>query len=1389
MKTTKPLLGLLIITAALSMQVHAQSFLTNGLEAYYPFNGNANDASGNGNNGLVNGAALTADRFGAANSAYRFNGTSWIQLPDAVEPAQPSGLTVSAWVLADSGANSGGAWLIHLSSRTGEGGMAIWNGGSWGVWVKLQNSQGYSANQDTVIPSVWTHIVAVYTQGQYVEFWVNGSLVQSNAIPNSPLYTDPSFPLNSSIGNYDYAPGPYNGFTGAMDDVRIYNRALSASEVQQLYAYESQRACTPSPAGLVSWWRGDMNALDTIGGNNGTLVNGASFAPGEVQEAFSFNGTNSYVEVPDSPALRLTNELTIEFWLKRQTLTPPTPEYFVEKGGDYTGGEQNYAVAVGSPTINNFLHFTCAGAWWGAGPINDLNWHHYAVTARNGDSAPQIYVDGVLQVLAHHGGASLINLHSSTRPLHIGAQVDPVTGWYYYSKTLIDELGLYNRVLAGAEIQAIYNAGSAGKCLSAPPPSTNCAPPSSDMVSWWRGEGNAWDQVGANNGVLVNGVGFDASVVGQAFRFNTGSNNYVEVADSPTLRLTNALTIECWAKRLNTSEVHMLVAKGGTWNGGQADYHIGLNDTYSGGSHFGFGFGGGWRGCAVTPDTAWHHYAAVAVSGQADPILYIDGVSRTITLRGGPATMTLSSTARPLRLGALVDTQSGWLLYSSTLIDEPSIYGRALSAAEIQAIYNASSLGKCASNVGPAIIVQPASLTVFTGASVTFAVTAAGTPPLSYQWQFNSAPIPGATANSLVLTNLQDSRAGSYQVVVSNRFGSVTSSNAVLAVLPAPPCATPPVGLVSWWSAEGNARDAVARNNGTLQGRATFSPGMVGQAFNFNPASGTVLVPDSPSLRLTNQLTIEGWINTRGTNTDYGIVSKVGGAAGNNGYQFGLSGNKLLGQFNSPGQSWPSSRIMYALPIALGVWHHVAWTYDQSAMKLYFNGQPVATNVIGARPIVASRSSLRISGDDNNHVYFDGLIDEVAIYDRALSAEEIAGIYSAGSTGKCGLAPAVQVPPESQTVECTSNVTFSVAATGMEPLAYQWFFGSDPAPGATTATLTLGHVSPAQAGSYSVVITNAYGTTVGGPAALTIVDTTPPTVSCPDPKAIEFQDETGAVATYIVTAADRCSAVNLLATPPSGSLFPIGTTRVSAQAMDWSGNQARCDFAVTVLGAQGVKSNVLAELVAVRASSAPRQPFAHKFDDAIQHLADSLNPAYWIDQTHLQAKGGTTAMNEEKLAVERLREIMDSKKCPVALGELQGFIDRIMKCDRLLAVIRIEEAARAGLNPKKVAGALETVAKGDAKAAAGHYANAIEHYRDAWRQAGQLRLQVSLNPDGSTRVQFVGDAGMSYRVEMSTDMVRWLPVGTCTADDEGNVEFTDPNTAGQPVRFYRAVGQ
>jgi serine/threonine protein kinase len=211
---------------------HPKESLTNGLVAYYPFNGNANDAVGT-NNGTVYGATLTTDRFGLTNTAYRFNGTSWVQLPDGILPVAALEFTLSVWVLADSRPYTK-MGIVGQTSRKGECGIS-----TEGCGVKLQYSGFQNIFTNLMFTNKWSQIVETYRQGQYVQLWVNGSLIQSNAIPDEIMYHEPTFPLNSSIGNYDFAPAPYYGFKGAIDDVRIYNRALSSAEVQRLYAYES----------------------------------------------------------------------------------------------------------------------------------------------------------------------------------------------------------------------------------------------------------------------------------------------------------------------------------------------------------------------------------------------------------------------------------------------------------------------------------------------------------------------------------------------------------------------------------------------------------------------------------------------------------------------------------------------------------------------------------------------------------------------------------------------------------------------------------------------------------------------------------------------------------------------------------------------------------------------------------------------------------------------------------------------------------------------------------------------------------------------------------------------------------------------------------------------
>jgi hypothetical protein len=241
MKYLKSVFGAFAFTLVLSAQVQAESFLTNGLVAYYPFNGNANDASGNGNNGTIyGGASLVPDRFGNPNSAYYFDGVSgYIDIGNPVGN-QPAALTESAWVKVNSLSSPPGSPNLDAIIAKRQQLGSLWpslgfvsSGPSTGAGaIALDGPNYYNVCAGTTLnqTNVWVFICAVMVNASF-QIYINGSL--ENTINDSITWNS----SDDMTLMYQGAWGKY--CNGALDDVRIYNRALSANEVAQLYAIES----------------------------------------------------------------------------------------------------------------------------------------------------------------------------------------------------------------------------------------------------------------------------------------------------------------------------------------------------------------------------------------------------------------------------------------------------------------------------------------------------------------------------------------------------------------------------------------------------------------------------------------------------------------------------------------------------------------------------------------------------------------------------------------------------------------------------------------------------------------------------------------------------------------------------------------------------------------------------------------------------------------------------------------------------------------------------------------------------------------------------------------------------------------------------------------------
>ena len=457
---------------ALSLTAQAQlpcNQLPEGLVSWWPGNGNAEDIV-NGNNGTLVGDVTFAP--GPCGLAFDLTGSGYVSVPEAppFDFGPDDSYTLVAWVY-----RTGGGDQHFFGKRAGCGG-------------------GNDFYQDCICPGGYMEAAIPLQMWTLVAFTSDECSNTSHLWINDQIYATGTATLPSQQNDADFrigTSGDCQPFNGLLYNMMIFNRALSQAEMTQLYTGACNAVCqlppaqpcpsptptpTPgpcveSPADIVSWWPGDGNALDIQNGNNGTLQNGAAFATGKVGQAFTFDGVNDFIEVPDDPSLRIGDVISIEFWAKRQRFGI---DPVVEKGGDWNldVGDPGANYGTGLHEVNNnMFYFYFKGGWRGADGVSDLGWHHYAVVAIQGQPNPSFYIDGVEWPSLYAGGVSSIDLNAaSTLPLYIGAQANDPQGYDYYGNNVIDELAIFNRALSPTEIQAIYNAGSGGKCKGTPTP-------------------------------------------------------------------------------------------------------------------------------------------------------------------------------------------------------------------------------------------------------------------------------------------------------------------------------------------------------------------------------------------------------------------------------------------------------------------------------------------------------------------------------------------------------------------------------------------------------------------------------------------------------------------------------------------------------------------------------------------------------------------------------------------------------------------------------------------------------------------------------------------------------------------------------------------------------
>jgi hypothetical protein len=687
----------------------------------------------------------------------------------------------------------------------------------------------------------------------------------------------------------------------------------------------------------------------------------------------------------------------------------------------------------------------------------------------------------------------------------------------------------------------------------------------SGVVSWWTANNTANDVYGLNNATLYN-VTYATGEVGQAFNFN-GSNGWAALGDPSSLAFTQSFTIEGWIK------VNGLPTG---YNGGsimfRGDDRPGL-DPYSlvilpnGDLQFQIcGTSGGASIEAPVPMGQFVHVAATLDDGTGAMTLYENGavVAQTVTpfRPFGP----LDPTQEP---GVGIGNSNALDNYDipfNGLIDELSVYNRALTAGEVFGIYKAGGSGKVISPIAvdyPSVVdgsggaTTPVTFTITRTGSLSGSLTVnwttaddtavAGTDYVAASGTFTFAP--GQATQTVTVTtidtNVQKGNVD-FKLIATPAGGASVMGLATILNDDVPA----PSGLVSWWTANGTAADLIGNNNGTLVNGVTYATGEVGQAFSFNGtdyvSANTTAMPTGNSDR-----TMEMWVNVTAFGSGEAFFAGYGAFGSlNETYHLGTISNHQL-FFSQWGQA------ILGPALQAGQWYHIAVTNVGNSVTLYLNGLQVATGSFTiATPPNTQFYIGRIPGTLGDTRQLNGLVDEVTVYNRALASSEIQSIYQAGSAGK--IPPPVVVNSPSVvdgSGGATTPVTFTLTRTGSlsGSLTVNYTTADDTAVAgtdyvATSGTLTfadgqatqtvtvttLNDTTPEPNEDFELIATPAGGTSVMGIATI-LTDNT--NISVSGASAIEGSNTLKVLDHFVDPGSGGLSVANGSTFGPDGNLY------------------------------------------------------------------------------------------------------------------------------------------------------------------------------------------------------------------------------------------------------------
>ena len=517
----------------------------------------------------------------------------------------------------------------------------------------------------------------------------------------------------------------------------------------------------------------------------------------------------------------------------------------------------------------------------------------------------------------------------------------------------------------------------------------------------------AFDYWGGRDGTI--GVAVTNGVPGPApagFKgFNADNSAYDFGGGSvtvPALNLNkNTITITAWIKPGATEPDFaglVFCRANGTVSGldynvgGQIGYHWNDSaDTYNFAS-----------GLMPTPGV-WNFVALVVEPDQAT--LYVDSGSG---LQSSVNTVThgASGFADPLKFG--LDDNGGGRSFLGT-IDEVAIFDYPLTPDAMTALRNAGIDGTYTGPAPVKIVQSPKGQTIMAGTAYTLSAKAAGSPPISFQWQKNGTNLPGAIRSSLAFSSAQVSDSGTYKLVATQGGANATSATALLTVNPIPDYLNATNGLVLHLKFDGDYQDATGRgNNGTPEGSPKIVAGKIGSGaleYSTDTTAGTynyVALGALADLQFgtDTSFSVSYWIKYSGLPGDLPFLSSSANSYGNPGITFAASYKAGGWSYWLGGDAGSAGLYSPDFTINDGQWHSLVHVFDRTGDAVtYLDGAIADVRSIVGLGSFDNGASFTIGQDPTGQYQESGVeqIDDLGIWRRTLSEYEAQAIYVVGS--------------------------------------------------------------------------------------------------------------------------------------------------------------------------------------------------------------------------------------------------------------------------------------------------------------------------------------------------------------------------------------------------------